>query len=84
MAIFEPSGVDFLKKQLKLTLLHNFENFEKYYVYVQNFLSSLLFVEFYLLLDRSRYRSTGYEISYAKTLSRKYPFDFFLITVVRR
>ena len=52
MAIIELRGVDYLGKHLKLILSSNFENFEKYYVYVQNFLSNLLFVKFYLLLDR--------------------------------
>ena len=37
MAIFELSGVDYLRKQLKLTLSRNFEISEKYYVCVLNF-----------------------------------------------
>ena len=55
MAIFELSGVDYLRKHLSLTLSRNFEFFEKYYVCVQNFLSNLLFVEKECGQDRSRY-----------------------------
>ena len=84
MAIFELKGVDYLRKHLKLILSSNFENFEKYYVYVQNFLSSLLFVEFYLLLDRLGYRSAGYEISFAEVLSRMYPLEFSLVHLIQR
>ena len=58
MAIFELRRVDYLRKHLKITLSSNFENFEKYYVCVQNFLSNLLFVEKECGLDRSRYELT--------------------------
>ena len=55
MASFELRRVDYLRKHLKITLSSNFENFEKYHVCVQNFLSNLLFVEKECGQDRSRY-----------------------------
>ena len=54
-AIFELRGVDYLRKHPKFILSINFENFDKYYVCVQNFLSNLLSVEKECGLDRSRY-----------------------------
>ena len=37
-AIYELSGIDYLKEHLKLTLSRDFEIFEKYYVCVLNLL----------------------------------------------
>ena len=55
MAIFELSGVDYLRKHPKLTISRNFANFEKYYVCVLKFLPNLPFVEKECGQDRSRY-----------------------------
>ena len=64
----------------------NYSEIDNFYLLVKilclcvKILPKMVFVEFYLLLDRTRYRSTGFKINSAEGLSRRYPTDFSLIS----
>ena len=66
----------------------NFSKIDNIYLLVKVLCSrvkisqKLVFVEFYLLLDLTRYRSTDYRMSFAEGLSRMYPTDFSLVHFV--
>ena len=80
MTISELSGVDYLRKHVKLTLSSDLEFFEKYYVCVQNFLSNLLFVEKECGLDSSRYEPTDNCKPFLEGVATGLPSVFLLIS----
>ena len=57
-----------------------FEISKKYYPCVLNFLSNLVFVESYRLLDHDRYELTDTAKQRTEDMSRGPPIDFFLIS----
>ena len=80
IAIFELSGVENPYIQRIFIEFVIFEISKEYYPCVLNFLSNLVFVESYRLLDHDRYELTDTAKQRTEDMSRGPPIDFFLIS----